>query len=534
MGRYLATGTPSPVGDDQTPPQATRDNICQFNLDRRNVQRGDVHPVEHRPLAMIPKYPPVVEKPTVSIEANRNKTKRQESRSKKQKTAQPKPKPPTVHSQPPTPDFESVIWPAMQEKVTSLIEVKVSEHMEAMLEERKTELESLTRPPLLKADSSTEVYHAYVEFLQHRIKSTAKNTPMIRKTEAVMSLAMDLEPGIEKRLREHLDQITVGENTQVEIQDLAMTERECVEEEELEIGDEDVVTIPDDDDSDYHDDPDDVDEEDEILPSIECLTPVTTPTTVNQLKRYEKRYKEYCRSAASEREVHSRVLSPLDGYTNIPNDGSHDSRQACGLPETPSTLNDLEETLDGRCELGKISNDKKRPLETTPTPTKEDSKRRCTVKHSPGFTASPASSMSSYFPSLEEMFSSSLGRQSSPATQPSPSRRQPSLVHSPTPSPAVRRSMVTKDISGNAGATSKPPVPLFGESPGLFVTPDPTATTSPFTSKQSASRSTRKVERARRESTLPTRFRETTADFEAMDTPEKLLLLFKMSRGKEG
>ncbi|KAM0419178.1 hypothetical protein ACHAPD_002731 [Fusarium lateritium] len=482
---------------------------------------------------MITKYPPVVEKPTVWNETNRNKTERKESQSKKQKTAQSEPEPPTVHSQPPTTDFESVIWPEMQEKVRSLIEVKVSEHMEAMLQERKTELESLTRPPLLKADSSPEVYLAYVQFLQHRIKSTAKNTPMMRKTEAVMSLAMDLEPGIEKCLREHLVQITAEENTQVESQDLAMTERECVEEEELEIDDEDIVTIPDENDSDYQDDPDDVDEEDEILPSIECLTPVTTPTTVNQLKRYEKRYKEYCRSAASEREVHSRVFSPLDGYTNIPNDDSDEPRQACGLPETPSKLNELEETPDGKWELGKISNDKKRSFKMTPTPTKAVSKRRCTVKHSPGFT-SPVSSMSSYFPSLQEMFSSSLGRQSSPATQPSPSRRQPSLAHSPTPSPAVRRSVGTEDTSGSTGATHKPPpVPLFGESPGLFVTPDPTSNTSPFTFKQSASSSTRKVERTQREGTLTTRFRETAADFEAMDTSEKLLLLFKMSRGKE-
>ncbi|KAG8669353.1 hypothetical protein FPOAC2_08677 [Fusarium poae] len=409
MGRYLATDTPSPIGDDQTPLQATMDNVCEFNLNRRNVQRGDVHPVEHRPLVMIPKHPPVAKKPAISDETNRKKTGRQERQSKKQKTPQSEPEPPTVHSQLPTPDFESVIWPAMWEKVQSLIKAKVSEHMEAMLQERKAELESLTRPPLLKADSSPEVYLTYVQFLKNRIKATTTNSSTRQKTEAVMSLAMDLEPGIEKCLRKHLGQITAEENIQVESQDLAMAERERIEEEELDTDDEDIITISDKDDSDYQDDPEDVDEP---------LTPVTTPTTMSQLKRYEDRFREFRRYAASE----------------------------------------------------SVSNDKKRALEKTPTPTKAGSKRRCTVRHSPGFTPSPASSKSSYFPSLQELFSSSLGRQSSPATQPSPSRSQPS---------------------------------------------------------------TRQAERAQHESTLPTRFRETTADFEAMNTSEKLLLLFKMSRGKE-
>jgi hypothetical protein len=198
-------------------------------------------------------------------------------------------------------------------------------------------------------------------------------------------------------------------------------------------------------------------------------------------------------------------------------------------------MRELEETPSRKPKAEKILNDKKRKLEITPTPTRAVSKRRCIVKHSPGLTQSPASSMSSDFPSLEELFSSSLGRQSSPATQPSPSKTRLSLVHSPASSPPVSKSKGLRDISNNTGATPKPQVPRFGESPSLFVSPDQVSgpANEPFTFKRSASRSARKVARTQHETILPSRFRETTADFEAMDTSEKLLLLFKMSRGKE-
>ncbi|KAM0353194.1 hypothetical protein ACHAP4_008433 [Fusarium culmorum] len=265
--------------------QSVSDSICQFDLNRRRSQRGDIQPVEHRPLAVITKY-------------------------HRQPQPQPEPEPPKVHSRAPTADFESEIWPAVQDKVQSLIEEKVSGQIETMLQEREAELESLTRLPLLRADSSPEVYLAYVQFLQKRLKAMSKNSPMKRKTEAVMSLALDLEPELETRLREHLAQIAAGEGNHEANKDLEVNDREDQEEEELGIDDEEVVTIPDEDDSDYQDDPDDVDEEDKILPSIERCTPVTTPAIMVQLQKYqEKIFGVFTVCKTGERKAQSRAQS---------------------------------------------------------------------------------------------------------------------------------------------------------------------------------------------------------------------------------
>lgn len=441
---------------------------------------------------------------------------------------EPQPETPKVHSRPPTADFESEIWPAVQDKVQSLIEEKVLGQIETMLQEREAELESLTRLPLLKADSSPEVYLAYVQFLQKRLKAMSKNSPMKRKTEAVMSLALDLEPGLETCLREHLAHIAAGENREEKSKDLQMNDREGQEEEKPGIDDENVVTIPDEDDSDYQDDPDDVDEEDKILPSIERCTPVTTRAIMVQLHRYEGKYLASVRSAKLEKEKHSRVLSPLDRHPNMPNGSSDDPQQATGHLETSRKVIELEETPKGKS--GDMSNDKKRHLEPPSTPTRASSKRRCMIKPAPGLTHSPASSTSSYFPSLDELFSSSLAKQSSPATQPSTINSQHSQDTSLIYSPAVSKQEGTRDVFS---AAPRPPVPLFGESPGLFMTPDPAPANNLFAIKRSTSRSARNFDQIQREGRSPSRFRENTADFEALDTPQKLLLLFKRTRGKK-
>ncbi|KAM0560219.1 hypothetical protein ACHAO7_000116 [Fusarium culmorum] len=444
--------------------QSVSDSICQFDLNRRRSQRGDIQPVEYRPLAVITKY-------------------------HRQPQPQPEPEPPKVHSRAPTADFESEIWPAVQDKVQSLIEEKVSGQIETMLQEREAELESLTRLPLLRADSSPEVYLAYVQFLQKRLKAMSKNSPMKRKTEAVMSLALDLEPGLETRFREHLAQIAAGEGNHEANKDLEVNDREDQEEEELGIDDEEVVTIPDEDDSDYQDDPDDVDEEDNILPSIERCTPVTTPAIMVQLQRYQEKYLASLRSAKLEKEKHSRVLSPLDRHSNMPNGSSDDPQHTTGHLETSRNVIELKDTPKGKS--GDTSNDKKRHLEPPSTPTRASSKRRCMIKPAPGLTHSPASSTSSYFPSLDELFSSSLAKQSSPATQPSTINSQRSQAHSLTYSPAVREQEGTRDVFG---AAPRPPVPLFGESPGLFMTPDLAPANNSFAIKRSTSRSAENVD----------------------------------------
>lgn len=442
-------------------------------------------------------------------------------------------------------DFKSVLWPAVKEKVLSFVEEQVSQKLQAMLDERNAELESLTRAPLLKADSPLEVYQAYVRFFQNRIGASGKESSVIRRSEVVMSLAMSLEQGLETRLRQHLNQIGANGDEQGKGSTMTDDKGGKKETEEEENTDDEATTIidDDDDDSDYYDDPNDIDEEDNILPSIESFTPIVSPTSLAQLRRYEKRYLESVRSAEVQRETHSRVLSSVDRHSAT----KTTSENLTEPLRTPNSLairrkmRDPDETPSRI--IGQSKNtlvNRKRELEETPTPTQKVNKRARRDKHSPSVAHSRASSGSSYFPSIEELFSSSLGTNSSPATQQSQGQTKPSsLVSSRVLNPALNESKSKgkepEDDREKARPTSKPPVPRFGESPGLFVTPSPASgsTNKPFTFKRSKSRNARKPSQAQHENMQPSRCRETTADFEALNTSEKLSLLFQMSRGKE-
>ncbi|RGP81521.1 hypothetical protein FLONG3_390 [Fusarium longipes] len=344
-----------------------------YNLNRRQAQRGDIQPVRHRPIAMIPKLGTVTDKPAAIKKTSSDMTEQQKSQTEKQQDQQSIPEP----RDPPRlalVDFESEIWPAVQEKVLSFVEEKISQRIEAMLEERSAELESLTRPPLLRADSSPEVYLAYVRFLQNRIAATGRNSPLIRNTEAVMSLAMDLQPGLETRLRQHLAQISADENAEERCGGSVVTKKEVHEGEEDD-DEEEMSTIADDDGSVYQDDPDDIDDEDIILHSIEHYTPVATSNVMDQLRRYEKRYLESVQLAAAEREAHSRALSPLNDDSNTPNGSPNEPQQIPDNLEARHEMRQLEETPTKRERPKRNLNVKKRELEKTPTPNRAVSKR---------------------------------------------------------------------------------------------------------------------------------------------------------------
>ncbi|RBR22360.1 uncharacterized protein FIESC28_04554 [Fusarium coffeatum] len=625
MNEFLAQEAASPIFNREEG-SSTRGTPDQHRpLTFRSLKRGDIHPVEHRiDLSSQSKQPLVpdsssifsVTKPVAAGENDNEKSKEQTGQQDVHRDLlQPESEPSEAQARRFSAKyFESFVWPLMKPKIVELSEKEIHTQIKALLDEEVTSLRSLTRTPRLKANSTPEEYELYVRFLRERLAQTPS---VVAKSEAVMSMVMNLLPGLKASLSGLITETTVEEtesedhieqepddereadeeqNEPVEQeepleQELA-DQGECIQQEEpsepqetkeletdVEQGqpgwqyshagreeddeqeeseDSEATTILDDDGSLYQDDPFDIDEEDSVVPSVEPHTPIVTPRLMTQLRTYEKKYSKTLKS--SQLQKRGRTHSSLHDHsaTNTP------SRHTGRLPETPDNLviqrqeGKLETASEKQGELNRAAA-KRRASEMTPTPVRSASKRLrldwqstervldgqsaelimkgqslepildgqasepVLDKKSPEPMQSPASSCSD-FPSLEELFSSSLGKLSSPVRQ---SSTAPNMASTP-PSSKGKESEVNR-------SNTKPPVPRFSKEPGLFVTPSPipASANKPFTFKRSASRSVRHTtpSQRQRDSMPPSRFRETTADFEALDHSEKLMLLFKMSRG---
>ncbi|CAG7563762.1 unnamed protein product [Fusarium equiseti] len=590
-----------------------------YDYSRRKVKRGDIHPGEHRidlsfppSQSLIPasSSTPSTNKPVTSREYNNRKSEeRNGQRSESQDTRQPESDHPEAQARRfSAKDFENFVWPLMKPRIMELSEKEIHAQIKALLDEEVVALRSLTRTPLLKANSTPEEYELYVRFLRDRL---AQSPSVVAKSGAVMSMVMNLLPSLKASLsglitetepEEHVeqephDEREAGEEKNEPVEQEEPPEQEladqgeCIQEEdpadqgepmELEIHveqdrserqnsqdepeedggheeteDSEATTISDDDGSLYQDDPFEIDEEDSVIPSVEPHTPIVTPRVMGKLRSYEKKFSKALESSASQK--YSRVLSSSNGHstTNTP------YRHGDSHPHTPNNLtmrrqtSKLETTSAKGEELDSAAT-KRRTSEMTPTPARSTSKRMrlgwqspehvldgqstepmlrepllnpirdgqtsefALDKKSPKPTHSPVSSCSD-FPTLEELFSSSLGKHLSPARQ---SSTAPNLASTPA-------SNNVKEPEGDRSNT-KPPVPRFSKEPGIFVTPSPVSASAnkPFAFKRSASRNVRHTTPSQRENMPPSRYRETTADFEALDHSEKLLLLFKMSRGK--
>ncbi|KAH7189683.1 uncharacterized protein B0J16DRAFT_119153 [Fusarium flagelliforme] len=590
-----------------------------YDYNRRRMKRGDIHPDETRidlsfrsnqSLVPVPGLNFPANKPTAAKENGNEKS--DERIGQHDKSGGPR-QPGSEHPEAQArhfsaKDFESFVWPLMKPKIMEMSENEIHAKIKALLDEEVASLRSLTRTPLLKANSTPEEYELYVRFLRDRL---AQSPSVVAKSEAAMSMVMNLLPSLKASLsglitetepEEHVEQEPHDEREADEEQNEPVEQEEppdqeladqgeCIQEEdpteqgepmelETHVGrdrsemqnsqvepeeageheefeESEATTISDDDGSLYQDDPFDIDEEDNVVASIESHTPIVTPRLMTQLRSYEKKYSKALKSSKPQKR--SRTTSSL--YDRSATDTP--SRHAKKRPRTPnnpvtqrqiSELGGTPTTKDGELDRAAA---KRRASETTPTPARSISKRlrldwqppehvldgqstepmlrglslnptrdgqtseSALDKKSPKPTHSPASSCSD-LPTLEELFSSSLGKHSSPARQ---SSTAPNLASTPA-------SSIVKESEGDR-SNIKPPVPRFSKEPGLFVTPSPVSASAnkPFEFKRSASRNVRHTTPSQRESMPPSRYRETTADFKALDHSEKLMLLFKMSRG---
>ncbi|KAF9784151.1 hypothetical protein IL306_008304 [Fusarium sp. DS 682] len=359
---------------------------------------------------------------------------------------------------------------------------------------------------------------------------------------SVMSMALDLLPGLEEQIREELDRVlnkqegrpNVNTN-QDQAPDPAYDEggdgaEEAHDEdgddvqEKLEQNDEDddfqnmsEKDSEEDDDNEsfvefYAEESDDDTYQDPgeparhytggILESIEPRTPIVTPRSMAQLRYYEQKYLKALRVAKAQKEAEISVLRSVD-------------KKERELVTRKRTAADIDESP-----LEKLA------LATTPTPHSRKRQRLDEYQNSPASTAA-----SSELPSLDELFSSSIARASSATTQPGETPAAPSspIVRklnslNERRARTIKKSRDPEELksTATATATTSKPGETAGASPSLFVTPDPMArqANTPFLFKQSASRHPISEER----------FREETAEFQAMTPSARETMIYTALR----
>ncbi|KAF4499451.1 hypothetical protein FAGAP_4344 [Fusarium agapanthi] len=456
-------------------------------------------------------------------------------------------------------DFEGSIWPAVKDELMGFAESRILRWTTEKLRERLQELESLTRPPVLKANSSPESYQIYVRYLMNRTKAAGKNATAIRDTEAVMSMALDLLPGLEERLRDQLEHVVdkqedrpragikhdqTNDTDHEKANHESQSARENIEEadhdidhkvqegqEEDDIEDEVKTRLEDGSEEDEseeeyrHDfedfkefyaeetedatyqDPDEPSREyrGSVLESIEPRTPIVTPRSMAQLRYYEQKYWDMLRASNDQKETAVAVLRSVD----------ETEREV--TPRKRKAPDSVEPALAIR---GK-SMEQRLATVGTPTPVGRKRQRLNELRCSPASTACS----SELFPSLEDIFSSSFGRASSATTQPSPGS---SVRVSNQNSERKDRSRAQSKVSPELGDTPRGVVSalksreMTGVSPGLFVTPDSVErqANTPFAFKRSVSRRPAPDER----------FREETAEFQAMTPSAREAMLYTALR----
>ncbi|EXK81114.1 hypothetical protein FOQG_14446 [Fusarium oxysporum f. sp. raphani 54005] len=451
-------------------------------------------------------------------------------------------------------DFEVSIWPTVKDELMEFAESRILRWAEDKLRERLQALESLTRPPLLKANSSPESYQLYLRYLMNRTEAAGKNSNAIRNTEAVMSMVLDLLPGLEKRLQDQLGHVVdkqedrseagirhgqtndVGsddsgsahENLEEADHDIDHKVQEAQEEidnedevktrledgseeDEGEVEDvEDFEELYEDENEDHtYKDPDEPNRRHRgsVLESIEPRTPIVTPRSMAQLRHYEQTYWGMLRAAKDQKETAAAILRSVDEEER----------------EVASRKRKASDSVEPALAIRSKSMEQRLAAMGTPTPVGRKRQRLNELLCSPASTA-----CSSELPSLEDIFSSSIGRASSATTQPLPNSSSPAVRVSKKKSTRKDRNKSKSKVFSELGDTSASAATapkleeLTGVSPGLSVTPDPVAqqVNTPFGFKKSAS--CRPIQEER--------FREETAEFQAMTPGARESMLYTALR----
>ncbi|KAF7553315.1 hypothetical protein G7Z17_g3735 [Cylindrodendrum hubeiense] len=172
--------------------------------------------------------------------------------------------------------FESAIWTLVGNRVLSFVQEELYGWINTVLENRRDELDTQSRPHLLRGNNNRKAYGECLGDLQDKVKSDGLQ---IREAEAIMSLLVDIQPGLEKIIHQHMGQdIIDSEAAQKPIPDSENRDQS-------EVGQN---------------------QNDVALPSIEYNTPELSPRILQLLQSYKGKYREALRD---EKKKEQRSLS---------------------------------------------------------------------------------------------------------------------------------------------------------------------------------------------------------------------------------
>lgn len=163
--------------------------------------------------------------------------------------------------------FETAVWAAVERKVLSFVQEELYDWMNRVLAERRDAIETRSRARLLRENSTREDYSKTFGLLHDKVKSDGRVAFEIRESEAIMSLMVDIQPGLEKIIRGHTKHNDINSEA-------AHKSISHLHDNESEVG------LP---------------RDDEVLPSIESNTPELSPRILQLLQSYKGKYRDALR-----------------------------------------------------------------------------------------------------------------------------------------------------------------------------------------------------------------------------------------------
>ncbi|KAH6896026.1 hypothetical protein B0T10DRAFT_558188 [Thelonectria olida] len=189
------------------------------------------------------------------------------------------------------------------------------------LQQRHKELEEHTRRPLLSGDSSREQYQKFVDYLLGQSSPSWQNAE-VYQTEALLSMVVDLQPGLDGVIRDFLKTSSITEQGTAEGDgDIEMGQDDSTQVVEAHVNEQPADNGSDDSDefNSNYEAPDvpNVPNQDIALPSTEPRTPIVTPRTKAQLETYEQQYCEVRQSTESKEDGGKKTFQHDNGSNRI-------------------------------------------------------------------------------------------------------------------------------------------------------------------------------------------------------------------------
>lgn len=406
--------------------------------------------------------------------------------------------------------------PPLEERITSLIQLKLNSWINEHLQRRRNELKLKTRPPLLVAGSPLHAYRTLIENLQDGNKTTDFNSYEIRESEAIASFIAYVRPNLQSIL------------------DQGNQEGDKVSEAEIEIGGAKKEDRP----------PvrrgfgnREGDEVELVLPSIESQTPNPSPRTLEQLGLYERSFRKSLQPVTQQQ---SEVISGK--YSG---QGQTKKRKTVEQPPRADSFPDL--TIQSQDEQNDENNNLSTPSRAPSKRPRAEERQQPTAPTSSPSPSSFNSNSDWEIPSLRELISSDPKRRKSKSRASRTTKSQLSAASVHHSSQAINKTR--PDVQEAASEHILPTKPLGNKEPNNGISaalnsPGNGVSTllNPKTNRgKSWSRRDRGVNYrlgSNGESPSPigqqsrkqgkrSRFRESTADFRAMPQIEREVWLFQ-------